>query len=635
MVKKVLSVLLVVIVVYSFLTPSRPLGLCGDAVQGVKNFEASYKFSVQSGCDLGEHSLYVSLPPSVLDYYAGKGHLIRGQLDYARFVTPSAVQSVAENIRSVTRETPYDDEEFANSVLTIVRQIPYLKSDAKYPVETLVSNEADCDGLSILAASLMKAGGLDAVLLLYENMNPPHMNVGVSLEEVPVSRSWWTAPVGVEYGNETYWVAECTSMAEWNVGDRPKLLESVEPEVIPLENCEKASTAQVSSSLDRPLEPSSISVRLSSGYSEGDVRVINVSGSVSPPLSNETVTLYVNQLGYAATPYGGVVDEAGNYTVTWNVSLPGTYVMKVSWSGRGNFSGSDSEEITVFVGAQRPVIRESSNGVVAIQVCQTLIDQYSPWYMALLNQRVCREVFRRNLTGSELVFSGDFMVLSDGREIQLDKTTFTVPAHSVTYRLPRSSRVVTIRVPEEVVAIPGVELLSSQFGFSVRQIEEGNYTAAVKVLDGADVSAIARSVNENRSVFVNASNLAEKETWYRATARLSLDSASVEVCDENGTRLDGASQKRSGLSVSEFGVLMYYQTGQILAFKNLKVEAISRTRETAGSTPVLADEIVPTSGLEFLFPYVRGLLLLAGTILAFGGLWRRRKRGDRSVEVHV
>ncbi len=89
------------------------------------------------------------------------------------------------------------------------------------------------------------------------------------------------------------------------------------------------------------------------------------------------------------------------------------------------------------------------------------------------------------------------------------------------------------------------------------------------------------------------------------------------------------------MSVTEFGVLMYYQTGQVLAFKNLKVEAISRIREAASSAPVLAEEIAPTNDLEFLFPYVRGLLLLAGTILAFGGLWQRRKRGDRSVEVLV
>src|SRR5512135_1558537 len=96
-------------------TPSLNIGFCGESSRRTDNFEASYRFSVQSGCDLAEHVLYVSFPPSVTEYYTAKSHLVRGQLDYAKFVTPIAVQSVADNIRSVTRETPYDDEEFANS----------------------------------------------------------------------------------------------------------------------------------------------------------------------------------------------------------------------------------------------------------------------------------------------------------------------------------------------------------------------------------------------------------------------------------------------------------------------------------------------------------------------------------------
>ena len=101
------------------------------------NYEASYTFTVQNGFYQSDHVLYVSLLPSLKDYYSGRSHTVINENDYPKFVTPDAVKSIAENIRNITRGTPYDDEEFANAVLTIIHQIPYVQSNAKYPVETL------------------------------------------------------------------------------------------------------------------------------------------------------------------------------------------------------------------------------------------------------------------------------------------------------------------------------------------------------------------------------------------------------------------------------------------------------------------------------------------------------------------
>src|SRR4030067_10265 len=221
MAKKILATLFTVLVVglaWSF-APNQ--GSCSPISRDASNFESSYTFTVQNGYYPADHTLFVSLSHSARDYYAWKSHTINSQMDYVKFVTPSAVQSIAENMRAITRENPYNDEQFANAVLMVVREITYVKSNAKYPVETLVSNQADCDGLSILAASLMKAGGLDIVLLLYSGITPPHMNIGVCLKQMPVSHSWWASPMGFEYNNKTYWVAECTSFADWTAGALP------------------------------------------------------------------------------------------------------------------------------------------------------------------------------------------------------------------------------------------------------------------------------------------------------------------------------------------------------------------------------------------------------------------------------
>jgi hypothetical protein len=560
------------------------------------------------------------MPPSVNEYYNGKSHTLINEMDYDKYVTPSAVQSIADNIREVTNATPYNDEEFANAVLMMVHEVPYVRSDAKYPVETLVDNQADCDGLSILAASIMKAGGVDVVLLLYNDINPPHMNIGVNLAQNPVSHSWWTVPSGIAYDNKTYWVAECTSLAEWTVGDRPQLLSNTKPIVIPLTNCEKSSPAKVGSRLDKSLLPSSISLNLAAVYSNGsDERIVNVSGSVSPLFPNASVTLYVNQPGYAPIAYQTVTDEQGNYAQQWNATLPGTYIMRTSWSGSSNYSGSDSDAITVFIGAQQPVVLGSPNDIYDRGVSKAQVQTNSPWYVALLN-RSPKEFLNSNLTGTNVVLSGGFMVLSDGHELTPNDTTMTLPAHRETYRLPRSSRTVTVMVPEQVITIPGAELLRSQFGFILQQNEAGNYTASVQVLNDDELSQIAQNIGSSNAVIINASNVVTKNAWHQAVARVVGDKATVEVYNASGMLLDNSSQSWSGQSSGEFGVLMTYQTGQIIAFKDLKVEAVTQ------APPATTQDAAEGNGFELLYPYVSPLLLLAGIVLAVVCLWQRRGR---------
>ena len=260
-------------------------------------YDHTYTFGVQYGNRFSQfsHRLYTSVPPSLYDYYHSKSHIIYGDGDYSKFVTPSVFKSIAESIQNVTRDMPYSDEQFANAVLMLVHQVPYVKSNVKYPAETIVDNSGDCDVLSLLAASIMKAGGLDVVLLYYKELSPSHMNVGVYLPYTPVYHTWWMTPAGYEYNNKTYWIAECTSREEWKVGDRPDLVADAKPQIISLENCEKSSPAHVSSSLDSPLIPSSISITLSSENSsvEENARTFTISGSISPVYSGKSVVMYV------------------------------------------------------------------------------------------------------------------------------------------------------------------------------------------------------------------------------------------------------------------------------------------------------------------------------------------------------
>jgi hypothetical protein len=586
------------------------------------NYENSYTFAVQNGYYQSDYTLYLSLTPSLRDYYQAKVHTINSYNDYARFVTPNAVQSIADHLRNITQNMPYDDEAFANAVLMGVRQISYVRSNAKYPVETLIDNSADCDGLSILAASIMKAGGLDVVLLLYQGVSPTHMNVGVYLEHMPVSHLWWKMPSGINYGNKTYWVAECTSLAEWTVGDRPELLSRDDPLVIPLENCETTSPASVSSNLNDRLQNSSISLNLSPDFLDinDKERELNISGSIFPAYPNETVALYVNQPGYPPKAYTTITDQFGNYSIKWNGTYSGNYQVLTSWSGVSNYSGSDSETVTVFIGTQQLPIDEMLDfwsGQVGLQSTT-----YSPNYVTLINKGN-REFLKSNLTGMNVELSGEFLVLGNENYTLPNSTTITIPAHEEIVHMLRSRRTMIVQVPERTVEIPGIELFYDQFGFILKHDGDGNYTGSVKLLTDTDMSQIRQDLDENNALFVNASAVATKNMWYRAVAKVLDGEVSIELYDENGTRLENMTAGITNMSFGEVGIIMTYGVGQVVAFKNLKVEAITRDNAPVGN------DKAQEGGIELYYPYVRMSLLIAGTALAIVCLKERRDSDKR------
>ena len=93
--------------------------------------------SLQTQYAINGQKLYVSVLPSLNNYYGNISHTINSDSDYAKFVTPQAVEPIAESIQNITHNLPHSNEQFADAVLTFVHQIPYAICDPKYPVETL------------------------------------------------------------------------------------------------------------------------------------------------------------------------------------------------------------------------------------------------------------------------------------------------------------------------------------------------------------------------------------------------------------------------------------------------------------------------------------------------------------------
>ena len=287
------------------------------------------------------YRLTVSVTPSLYEYYLSKNHNLP-QYELAEFVTPNTLEPIAEDLWNI-----YDNEEdFANSVLMILHQIPYNESDRKYPIETIVGNQGDCDTFSYLAASIMKAGGLEVVLLYYESES--HMNVGVYLSQSPQDAR--SVVHHYDFQGKNYYVAECTGgnwQKGWRVGECPEEFEGASAVVITLEDCEQQSPGQVSSSYDSPTS-SSISLVLSSMYIVHGGEVL-ISGSISPPRSYGNITVYVRSGSSWSTLKALVTDADGMYSYVWKPGSAGVYHIRASWSGDSEYAGTDSNICTLIV----------------------------------------------------------------------------------------------------------------------------------------------------------------------------------------------------------------------------------------------------------------------------------------------
>jgi len=282
------------------------------------------------------YRLTVSVTSSLYDYYRSKDHSLH-LYDFAKFVTPSPLKPIADNLWMIYS----DDEDFANGILMIVHQIPYVESGPqKYPIETIVENEGDCDLFSFVAASIMMAGGLDVVLLLYEAQS--HMNVGVHLSQEPEDARF---PVHYySYEGKLYYVAECTGddwRNGWRVGECPDMLKGASARIITLEDCEQSSPGQVSSSYG-VLAFSSLFLSVSSRFMIAG-RTVTISGSLTPALPGKNVTIYVcSGVSSWSVLVKVVTDSDGRYSFTWSPSSAGTYSIRAGWSGDTDYAGADS-----------------------------------------------------------------------------------------------------------------------------------------------------------------------------------------------------------------------------------------------------------------------------------------------------
>lgn len=307
------------------------------------NYTVTYQLLDHLGGS-GHYRLNIAVSDSLYQYYVDKDHKLITENDFAKFVTPYSFKPVSDCLRQL-----YDDEEaFVNGALMIVHQMTYEATrPPKYPVETIAVGDGDCDLFSYVAASIIKAGGLDVVLFYYASES--HMNVGVNLSQDPVE-----ARSGVEYvmhDGKKYYVAECTGedwQNGWRVGECPDNLKQASLQVITLEGSESSAPGQVSASYNS-LHTSVLSFSSSTSFliQGGDV---TFSGQLSPVMSDANVTIYIKVNGL---PWSELVttqaDSTGQFKYVWNAATSGICSVRASWSGDESYAAADSPVRTITV----------------------------------------------------------------------------------------------------------------------------------------------------------------------------------------------------------------------------------------------------------------------------------------------
>jgi len=589
-------ILLIGILLLVFITPTSIVANC----KKTSTFQAQYEINNQK--------LYVSVPSSLFNYYGNMSHTVSAYSDYADFVTPQAVESIAENLQNITGNLAYSNEQFADAVLTLVHQIPYVISNPQYPVETLVDNSGDCVPLSALAASIMQAGGLDVILILYTGITPEHMNVGVYLPYTPVYHTAGLAPTDFLYNNKTYWIAEATNAEDWKVGDQPASVAGAEPVIIPLNSTNQSSPAQVSSSLNTPLLPSSITVdpsqsQLGPDFSQQSVILENtgaliVSGSISPAFSDVKVSVYVSSVSLGSDYFTTVTNDSGGYMLAWNFTSTGTYYVTAGWSGASNYAGADSDTLTVFVGPDS-FVQFNAPDYNYIYGQASLAD-----YELIPLEGVSD--FLSIPLGAVVSFGYDFTVLQSGQTVSnVQAETIPIPGSTQTETLP-------INVPPDLMPLTLPDdvnqTINNQFCF-ILQNNNGNYSLNVNALSDEEISNILQG-NESNMAFIDASGNINENAWYHVTESTSGNEITANLYNTNGTLIESRVTPYNTMASNETIMLITNNVDSSVIFKDLTVQALN----IATPSPLSNEKTANESGL--LFPYVILSILLAATFSA-------------------
>ncbi len=290
------------------------------------------------------YELNISIPYSLYQYYTMKSHFVFSDNDYSQYITPYTLKPIADRLWQIYNNT----EDFTNGVLMLVHQITYKEIvPGRYPVETFVAGEGDCDLFAYIAGSILEAGGIHAALLVYREQ--AHMEIGVDLGSEPADARGGIFKV--TYQDVPYYVAECTGgqwRDGWRVGECPTSYQNASAEVLTFDKMEQTSIGQAVATL-KELDPSTLAMQVSSSLMLENNEVV-ISGQILPQVSGENVTLQekINSGGW--TTIATVLTQPdGRFNFSWVPPAGGVIDVQASWLGNRQYNGATSTQSSLII----------------------------------------------------------------------------------------------------------------------------------------------------------------------------------------------------------------------------------------------------------------------------------------------
>ena len=165
------------------------------------------------------------IPISFLEYFSfrRRNHRVNSVDEYINFITydNKTIKRIAESLTEKSKTK----EESAQIILDFVHTIFYdvsieeNRDYVRYPIETIVEKNGDCEDLSILGVALMKSIGIDAGLVQIDKKGNGHV-------AIVVNGNFQGAYYNVN--GKKYFYAEATSpellsqRSGWEIGEIPK-----------------------------------------------------------------------------------------------------------------------------------------------------------------------------------------------------------------------------------------------------------------------------------------------------------------------------------------------------------------------------------------------------------------------------
>ncbi|MGC8935034.1 MAG: MG2 domain-containing protein [Thermoproteota archaeon] len=176
-----------------------------------------------------------------------------------------------------------------------------------------------------------------SVVVISGTVTPPGTAVGIQVK----------SPSG-----STVWIDSVTSSSTGSFSSSFTLPSSAELGVYTVyasaEGSSKTTTFTVSTGPPPPPPPTLKKSSITIYASSTNVTVnenITIFGSLNPALTNEKITISITSPSGSYTVK--VTTKGGNYSYTFNLTLPGTWYFKASWSGNSEYYPCQSQVISV------------------------------------------------------------------------------------------------------------------------------------------------------------------------------------------------------------------------------------------------------------------------------------------------